>query len=276
MKKYLVPLLLATVVNPNLIAQTLLDDQFANGNRTVQSLPSSAAWYSRGATSTATASTAGINFDFTADDTNGVLSYFTNSGAQSLLVGETITISFDLTFTGGSLSTGNHRVRFGLLNSGGSRISADNTNFNDSAFSGYRGYLGYVGLRGSGESVLVKRDKDNNNLVTGTATTELGSEVDTPNFSLSVTYNLSVSVERTSVSANTITWNVDNSIGSFSRNDTSGIYTDFDTALISFHETGADSALIDNVSVQVIPEPGTVALLGAGSLLLLAFRRRRH
>lgn len=45
--------------------------------------------------------------------------------------------------------------------------------------------------------------------------------------------------------------------------------------LILINNTGAGSAIyVDNIAINSVPEPGSVALLGLGGLSLLAFRRR--
>ncbi|GEM_PF-6028278 len=248
-------------------AEVLLTDDFTDNNRD--------GWYSRSADSLDDVSGGNVNFDLAGDESNGMLTYFTGSGTRDLAVGETMVFSFDLTLsTGGPLDVLSDRIRFGLLDSGDNRETADNSNFTDSIYADYAGYIGYVGVNGIGLSAIVERDQSNTNLVTTSATTALGASVDTSDFSIGTTYTLSLSIERTNVSTNTIMLDLDG-LGSFSRTDTTTLRNGFDTALISFHGPGTDDAIVDNVNVTVIPEPSALLLSAMALLMGVVTLRRR-
>jgi len=256
-------------------AQIILNDTLADADRTNQSLPGSAEWFVRNNASNVGVTSGALQISNLDTSDDGILGYFTNAGTIDLAIGETITFSYDLTFSGGSLSNINNRIRFGLMNSGGSRETADGSGFNAATYNGYRGYWGRLGLTGIGESHIAVRDTNDNNLVTTGASTTLGADVDIGDFLLDSTYSISLAIERTDASTNTITVNVDG-IGSITRTESSDLYASFDTAVISIHNPGATTATLDNLAVEVVPEPSTYTLiLGLAAAGLLIARRRR-
>jgi hypothetical protein len=55
-----------------------------------------------------------------------------------------------------------------------------------------------------------------------------------------------------------------------------GSVANWDSAYIRMTPTGAGTSYLDNISVEVVPEPGTSLLLGFAASSLLIFRRRRN
>ena len=255
----------------------ILQESFTDGSYTNQNLSGSAEWYVRNNASNVSVTVGALQIANVDTSDDGVLGYFTNSGATSVAVGETITLSFDMTLSSGTLSDIANRIRFGLMDSGGSRETADGSGFNAATYDGYRGYWGRLGLTGVGTSHIAARDSNNNNLLTTGASTTLGSDVDLADLSASTTYSVSLSIEHTNASTNTITLGIDG-LDSFTRTDTSNLFSSFDTAVISIHGPGVATATLDNITVQAIPEPTTYALLSgllAAGLILLRRRRQR-
>lgn len=126
-----------------LSAQTaLLNDNFADANRSNQSLPGSAQWYGNGIISV---SAGGIAVS---PPQNLVANFTGGTGAsQSLGVGDAITLSFTFSVTGAidSDHTGFVRgFRVGLLNSNGSVFK--DTIIYDASYNGFTGYLGALNL----------------------------------------------------------------------------------------------------------------------------------
>ena len=132
------PLLLALGLPSLLPAQTLLDDTFADGSRTNQNLPTSAAWYLRGNATSLAASPGQMTYTSNGNVSN-IVGYFTGSGTPyTLSVGETMTLSMSLSLS--NVPDIDNVFRFGLFNSGGSQINSDSTNFLSSSFNAYDGY----------------------------------------------------------------------------------------------------------------------------------------
>jgi len=101
-------------------ADVIVDETFQSGNRTTYTPPTSLKWYSANAEDTLTTQVGSMSMS-TSD--NFALAYFADAPI-SLNVGEKLTLSvvFNGTLAGVSSATG---LRFGLFNSGGNRIAAD-------------------------------------------------------------------------------------------------------------------------------------------------------
>ena len=118
---------------------------------------------------------------------------------------------------------------------------------------------------------LAERASGSDNLVTTGAATSLAN-TDLGNFSTGTTYTITYDITRTAT-GNDLLMTI-GGLGSISASDNTPV-TSFDTVLVSFHGTGADSATLDNVNVSVIPEPSILLLTAlAGLVGLVALRRR--
>lgn len=273
-------------------AALIINDSFSDGSRTTQSLPSSTEWYSRAGTSTASVSGSTLNFDLVAAPDNGVVGYFTNSGAIDLAIGQSISLSFDLTVNSPhALSGEGDRLRFGLMNSGGSRETSDESNFNSvsGTYSNYEGYWAlftpnFGGVRAS----IQERNGTQDALPTTNAMTLLGNTFDTNdannNLEPDTTYQYTLEIVRTSAGTNTITATVGglSGVNTFVQTDVTLPFDSFDTAVISLHDFSdpqhptepATLATIGNITVTTsVPEPSTLVMWSLASVTLLMKRR---
>lgn len=114
-------------VTGSLPSTTLLAETFSGANLTTQSLPTSAAWFS---SSTSSAGNLALQSGaLLVPAGRHAVTYFTNSGAQALAVGDQLTASFTVNFSIVGNSSGG--LRLGFFNSyGGERVTAaDSTNY---------------------------------------------------------------------------------------------------------------------------------------------------
>src|SRR5262245_48678331 len=106
-------------------AATVLDDQFADGISTNQDLASnSIAIYKSRSGTTRTDAVGSVEFDLTAAaGADAYFGHFTNAGSPITLgVGDSMTFSATFSLTG--FVGGGQDIRFGLLNSNGTRQTA--------------------------------------------------------------------------------------------------------------------------------------------------------
>ncbi len=188
--------------------------------------------------------------------------------STAIAVGETIRLTFDYRET----SAGDI-VRFGLFNTQNT-ITADG--FNDSGASAVGNYAGYYTfLRDASSSANAGRFETQSSVYVEEGGTTIGSEVVNFDRVVGTQYSVVFDITRTSASQTDTLINFNNASGTVTHMsvagvDTSGLQSTFNGV---FLRAGAGTAAIDNVVVEVIPEPST-ALLGAlGALVLL--RRRR-
>src|SRR5437762_438220 len=105
---------------------TLLNDSFADGSSVNQSLPGSVRIFKGRSTTTRTDAVGSVTFDMTATSGNSEAfwGFFTNSGSPATLgVGDKLSVSGTFTVTG-LVGTGQD-IRFGVLNSLGTRNAND-------------------------------------------------------------------------------------------------------------------------------------------------------
>lgn len=267
-----------------LSAATLLNDGFDNGSIGPQSLPDTAQWY--GSTSdNVTASTGSMTLSTAGGTTSGlVTAYFTDSGTVSLNSGETLTLSFVFSVTGVDSSVG--YFRFGLFDSGGSRLTEQGQGAANSLFNNYSGYATLTNLDSDGSNIgLNKRDNLPNNALLGTtsAYSSLGSTG--ANFTLenNTTYTSTLTLTYTGTSiimTQSITGGSLSGITHTLIDDSGSLFTEFDTVAISIQSAAANTITFDNINVSVIPEPAassfimTVLILGALAIGRSRFKRR--
>ncbi len=266
-------MLLCATLSQAPLGAALLSDTFADGNRTNQSLPDSAAWYSGGLSGDASAASFQLLASNIAGNNRGFIAYFTASGSPVTLdVGQSLVLTAQVQTIGPT--GGDARFQFWAFNSGGSRTVVDNTSFNNAIFNGYTGYgvtNDPVGVHPARYQIR-ERVSGANNLLIGANTPLLGGSAQSINMTSSLT-PVSLTLHRKGVSEMTIT----GSIGGapIVRTDTDAIFTSFDSiGIMTSNDTLSGNLVIDNVTV--IPEPGTFALLAVSALsLLLVFRRKR-
>ena len=185
MKKTLLPFAFVSAIALSagpLGAATLLNDSFADGSYTNQSLPSSSAWYYANTAGTVTASAA-TNVYILDNNASGSLqtwTYFTDSGSQALAVGETLSVTFNFDLMGTVPTTvTDGALRFGLFDSGGTRVTANQTgsiaNSNWDTDTGYSAFVNVNSLSPAVSSNLRQRDGTSTTLWAAGATTTLSS-----------------------------------------------------------------------------------------------------
>lgn len=261
---------------------TLLNDTFADGDRTTQNLPASAAHYF--GTSTANGNIAvtsnALQFGYTGttNTLSQVVSYFTPGGSPvALSVGDTLTASF--TLSGTAIANAADTLRIGLYNSGGTRVSADTSGIADAAFNSYTGYGLWANMgTGSNSTDLVQRTSSSTTLFAGGAHSNVVSSTAPLGYSAATTYTLTFEIEYTSESSVSLTFTDSNGY-SKTAVDTSGLVTSFDTFALFLGSGSVETAFtVDNIHITTtsIPEPSSVATLaGLGVLGLVISRRRR-
>lgn len=266
-------------------SQVLLYDTFTNGTRLTQNLPSSAHWYSGGLSNNVSVNSSGLVF---AGDIGGStpgsihgggLAYFTASGSPySLAIGQTMTLSFDYSY--GQINSADWSFEFGLFNSGGSRVTTDDTSFNSSIFNAYSGYVaaGVLGPdpSGLGRYKIAERNLTANNLLTTSSYTILGSNtIQTAGTNAGVTYDASLTLAYAASGEMILTSDLDGQM--LVRTNTSGLVTSFDTVGI-FAPGTPGTFTFGNVQVDVTsaPEPSIPELTAIGMLTLLGINIRRR
>lgn len=268
----------------SLRATVLLDDTFTDGSRTDQNLTSSAAWYSSGNASTLTVVS---NALVSASGTTArqAIAYFTNTGVQALGIGDSLSVSFSMAETAFSSTS---IFRFGLFNSGGTRVSADSTGNSNAAFTNYTGYSLFTSPTSNQPTgtTLRYRSVADPSLFGTTQNVALTGNTSTLNLTDSAPYNFTLTITNTGASTVTINALVKDSsntatLMNFTATDSTNHFTNFDTFAF-YGANGATTAAtitLDNVLVTytaAVPEPGTcgLAVLGAAFVLWRARRAR--
>jgi hypothetical protein len=151
----------ALMVNFIVQATSVIQDTFADGISTNQNLAAnSLAVYKARSGTIRTDAVGSVEYNMTAmGGADAIWSYFTNSGAPvTLQVGDAIAFSGTFSLTG--VKSIGSDIRFGLLNSNGSRATADKTGgHSDGNFADDTGYGAQFVASGSGSPfVLYRKD----------------------------------------------------------------------------------------------------------------------
>lgn len=209
-----------------------------------------------------------LNFNPGGSTFRGFLGEFTSTTAA---VGERLVLNFDIRY----LASASGEFRFGLYNNGGTSVTGNNQAA-DSNDYGYRIALDRNGMAAS-TSLASEIGEAASDIGLGTTRAITGGTTSDFTAFGTVSQNVSLSVERTNATTNTITLGINGTTrGSWTDNATgasNGTAATFTFNEVFFSPTQATQVRFDNISVDLIPEPST-ALLGAlGALCLL--RRRR-
>lgn len=214
--------------------------------------------------------------DGSTDNANGVsvgglFGTVATPATVTLAVGETLTVSGSVTFTGGSDRT--DQIRFAIFDDNGG-FGSDSSTWTGGGFmmridNGF--YNGRTdGIFGSSAANASRISPSNGSTITTSGTYE-GDSVDPYTFSLSITRDTSTTVDllgEFSGGPNPFSITVaDNDVAS-----TQDTYTAFGVLLGG--SSALDQASFSNVSFAVIPEPSSLALLGLTGVALLLFRRK--
>lgn len=280
---------LALPLSAQTVTTTLLNDTFADTDRTNQALPGSAQWFTSASNSTANIDAAGGALV----TKNGLttLSYFTAADAPvELAVGESLTLTFTVSLSATTDAVGNFRV--GLYDSG-TRLAADNFGNTNAAFTGsYAGYLAVTNVGASSNNAFrVYERGSSTSLIAGSVSNyaQTGSAAGGAfkAFVANNVYTGAIVLSRTAESTMSISQSYtglfagdsSSSTTTATITDSSGLSTSFDTLAFYYNNTASltfDNIKLDYTSLAAVPEPSSAAAL-AGLLALSAgaVRRRR-
>lgn len=276
-----------------LMSSSIINETWADGDRTNQDLGNnSMAWYSSAGSGTVQ-SGAGFMLQETGTGGRHNIGYFTESGSPvSIAVGEQIRVNFTVSFPRATaLGTGND-FRMGLLNSQGSRISADshggtnttpgNANYQE-AFMPYSGYIFSGGVDASRSISLRKRLPDSTPsgaliASTGAYVTLGNTQSDHTTLAPGDLYYGIFTVNRTGIDSAEVSYSLSDGQSLFfdiTRIDESGANFSFDTVGFVVGSNVADGFRLSQVEISLIPEPRYYGLAIGGLALALILIRRR-
>lgn len=250
-------------------AAVVFQDNFANNDRT--------GWYTFTTSTTATDAfnpTVGWRLTPQTGTTLSAITYFTPA---SLAVGQSIELSFE--FRQSLTTTSGTGFRFGLFDSQGTRISANQTGTGgtaNAAFNDDRGYATFASLSSNTSHFTDIRERvtANDTFWTNGAFATLGALAPRVTTAANTTYLASLLITYVDASTVSITSTI-NGV-SMTRTDSSSLLTTFD-ALSIFTDGNSGTMSYKNVVVTTsgIPEPSaSAALLGVAGLGLAICRRR--
>ena len=276
-----------------LSAAFLVNETFADGDRVGDTPPSSILWTSGAHNSTAanaytTLSVASnqLTWDHTAsagvNSFSGILGHFTASGTPTtLLVGQTLRLSFTVAFSSPINLASTGAFRFALLNSNGSRVTTDFAGTNEtglssgSIFSTWRGYEGQTAVSTAGltNGVLTReRTGSGNGLFTSSNWGNVGSAVNAPASTAGTPQSAFLEITRTATGV-TLQTGYAGAMTAISA-DNAAAFTSFDTIAFFTLDGNTTDIVLSNIQLDLIPEPSNVLLGGIG-LASMILRRRR-
>ncbi len=265
----------------------ILDQDFNNGSRSIQDLPSSAQWFQSfnnlDMVETSPGEYSLENAPSSATIRHGVAYYAPTSTPISIAAGQTITASLSITPSSKTPDNSDRILRIGLLHSGANRLTEDgNPNI---AMSGYGFFVNPETLRvntyGRTEDAgPVFSSLTNGNGWTGGTTGGQISDI-TPEDAFAMVqntaYDITLSIEHLSNGDLNISYTTSNGVDSVTTSfvESNYLVTDFDTIAFAWGNHFGDG-LIDNVAITVVPEPSQFALLaGFAGFIALGIKRQR-
>ena len=276
-------------------AQTVVNDTFSDNERLTDSAPNSLRWTSGAHHSTAASAFTSLDasggqlfWDHTTGGNNsfsGIWGHFiAGASPLTLLVGETMTLGFDVTFSGGLFSTSPNGFRWALFDSNNSRITTDFAGTNatgissGTTFSGWRGYVAQLAANSSevaGSTFLTReRVLSGNGLFVSAEYADIaGSSVDEPTISAATPYHATLTLERTV--GGMIVQGSFNGVSTIAGTDATPV-TEFDTISFFTLDVLTQDITLDNISLTVTPEPTCAALLSLSGIVWLGARRKGH
>jgi len=267
----------------------LVTDTFSDGDRTTN-----AAWYyavGSGAPTSVNTNGTQQNLYVNASSRSNA-QVWTTFSSTTIAVGQTLRVSMNFDVSGGSGNSGDAPLRVGFYNVA-SPVAADQdggiTNANWSEATGYAAFVSAAaGSTLTGSTTNFRQRTDANNTlwaggahtgitsnVSGTVPAVLGGDADLTTSPLR--YTLGYTMTRTGADSMDLFYSLSDANGqihSISGSAASGIESTFNTFSFFTGAAAAEDFAIDNVTVELVPEPG-VALLGAAAgMLLLQLRKR--
>lgn len=264
----------------------IVNETFADGDRTTQNPPDSIQWtYGAHRSSEAFTSLTASDNKLLWDHTSGANSSFSaiwgHFASTSPAIGETLRLSFTVSFSsaGNAVAT-DGAFRWALLNSGGSQVTTDFAGSNatgiqsGTTFASWTGYQGDTAVagtpnsstlqirerKGSGSSLFTSSNWDvrANGNTSATGTSDITVLLDVTRTASGVTIG-------TSYGGTSITYV-----------DSSASTTSFDTIAFFTLDSLSKDITLSNIKLEtlIIPEP-TSALLSALGFAGFAFRRKR-
>lgn len=198
----------------------------------------------------------------------GFLTYF---DATTLDVGEVITLSFGVNSK--SVNNANSGFRFGLLNSRNSQISEDVAEASGTVFNGYTGYAAFQSIGSSEQNqYLYQRVNENDTLWTVAAFERGATEAIAYDVPANEFVEMSLSVFRKDATTAIITSTINGLSMTWEQSDVAEFA--FDTIGMNLTSQTNGERVFSYFSVEVVPEPGSMMLLGLGGLLLTRRRTR--
>lgn len=272
--------LFALIISQVATAETLLlNDQFTDNERLTQNLPSSADWAYRGGLANGSLAVTDGVMGYTSEArTINIYSYFTDGAGNAYTIqdGQTLTLSFKTAFS--ALANSTDGIRLGLFNSYDSRVTSDGSTWTYSQVENWDGYSLWFNAGASGNYNIKDRIGANTALFSSSSSVNetLGGNGSTDvNLTADTMATLSFILTRNGNELS-ITGNVNGA--TISRTDTSVDSFSFDTIALQLGSSAlasGETMLLDDVTVQVVPEPATLSLLGSGLLGILLSRRIR-
>jgi len=268
-------------------AATVLNDTFTDGDRTDGTDAQDTAWFSVCvpivSVGTDTTLTNGNTLSLTTASTSTsifrrLVGEFTTQSLTN--VGDKITLSLDFRMASlGTTGNTNRGFKVGLFNTNGSSMTADGTSSAEptsstpNATSNDTGYFVGIGTGTTGTTALMREDGIGATFMAGTDIAYLTSSTGTsPQIQDLLAHSLTFTITKDSETTLQIDFNLDG--GDIDLTSTGG-----STLITSFNEVGFSTGsyqtgfVIDNVNVEFIPEPATIALLSLG---FFALRRRKN
>jgi len=187
-------------------ALSLVNDSFTDGERTTWAPPASVGWYKcQGVTTAAVAGTPpALTMTYGATSADMHFAFFAPAASPvSLSVGDKLTLKLTFSFTGLN-ATANSAVRFGILDSKGTRITADSTSTSNAVYIGDTGYglfIPFSTVASTAAAFDIKRRTtiDKNNIFnTGSDFSTIASGVTAQTFANDTDYTLTYTIERLS------------------------------------------------------------------------------
>ncbi len=263
---------------------TLLNETFTDGDRATGSDAMDTSWYftngpivSVGTDTVLPGNT--LSLTTTSTSTSIFRRLAGEFTSQSLTnVGDKITLSLDFRLTSlGTSGNTNRAFKVGLFNNNATSITADVTTTAEStitSLSDDKGYFVGIGSGTTGTTALMREDGTGASFMAGTDIAYLTPASGTfPQIQDLLLHTLVFSVEMDSTSTMKVNFMLDGDpLKSLTAGGGTTLYTTFNEVGFSngAYQTGF---VIDNIKVEYIPEPATLALMGVGGTVLL--RRRR-